>query len=150
RPEADGRRDPAGRDRQRPRARGGRGARPRGARRRLIVDERAGAARAAPGLRRPVCLDLLRLAVDRRRLGAAAADRDLDLPRLRLLRLRDVHLEDAVLVLGRDGLLADALRQSDRAREGAEPALVPEVPAVLDLLIALALGGHGQRAVVEL
>src|SRR5205814_3723416 len=47
-------------------------------------------------------------------------------------------------------LLGHALRQADRAREGAEAALEAVVAAVLDRLLALALGRDRQRAVVEL
>ena len=78
------------------------------------------------------------------------ADADLDLPRLRLLGLRDVQLEHAVRVDGGDRVVGDALGQADRAGERAEAALEPEVAAVLDLLLALALGRHGERRVVEL
>src|SRR5436305_5044885 len=87
-------------------------------------------------------------ALDRRLLRAA--DADLDLPRLRLLGLPHVQLQHTVLVLGLDRLLRHPLREPDRAREGAVPALEAVVAPVLDLLLALTLRRHGQRVRVEL
>jgi len=52
-----------------------------------------------------------------------------------------VDLEHAVLEVGLDGVDRDALRQGDRALEGAEAALVAVKALVLDLLGALALAG---------
>src|ERR671939_176151 len=82
-----------------------------------------------------------------RGLGAAA---DLDPARLRLLGLRDVDLENAVLVLGVDRALVGARRRADRAGERAEAPLVAIEALAGDLLRALALAAHGQRVVLEL
>src|ERR671929_1230761 len=89
---------------------------------------------------------LARRALDR----GLRAEADLDPARLRLLGLRDVDLEHAVLVLGADRALVGALRQADRARERAEAALEPVEALARDLLGALALAAHGQRVVLEL
>jgi len=61
-----------------------------------------------------------------------------------------VDLEHAVEVVRSDGVLLDALGQSDRAREAAEAPLVAIEAVVLALLRALALAADGQRAVVVL
>src|SRR5918911_3658405 len=97
----------------------------------------------------PVGSDLLPLARRALDRGLRAAA-DLDSARLRLLGLRDVDLEHAVLVLGLDRALVGALRQADRAGERAEPALVAVEALARDLLGALALAAHGQRVVLEL
>src|SRR5947208_9806631 len=89
---------------------------------------------------------LARRALDRG-LRAAA---NLDPARLRLLGLRDVDLEHAVCVLGLDRPLVGALRQTDRAGERAEPALVAVEALAGSFLRALALAAHGQRVVLEL
>src|SRR6266704_3120733 len=89
-------------------------------------------------------LFLRRGALDRRRRA------DLDPPRLRLLRLLHVHLEDTVVVVRRDVPVGDALRYGERAAEDAVASLEP-MEALLGLLLgtlALARDGHG--AVVEL
>src|SRR5919198_6163920 len=82
-------------------------------------------------------------------LGRRALDRglraaaDLDPARLRLLGLRHVDLEHAVLVLGLDRVLVRALRQADRAGKRAEPALEAVEALTGDLLGALALAADG-------
>ena len=65
---------------------------------------------------------------------------ELDLPRLRGLRLGDADLEDAVAVVGLDAFLGDALRNPDRTAEAPEPALEADEAVLLALLGAFALG----------
>src|SRR5215217_3443253 len=89
---------------------------------------------------------LLGLALD----GGIRGRADLDAPRLRLLRLLHVNLEDTVLVVGDDVALGHALRHSEGARERPVAALEAVEPLLRLLLRALPLGGDGQRAVVEL
>src|SRR5581483_9137309 len=104
-----------------------------------------------PGPSASVDADLLVLggvALDRRE--RRAADADLDLLGLRLLRLRDVHLEDAVRVVRGDLMLAHARGQADRPRERAVAALEAVDLVLRELLRALALGADRQRAVLEL
>src|SRR5205085_10990339 len=116
---------------------------------RMMSRNDEGGSLAALCERTPAGSDLLlpaRRAFDRG-LGATA---DLDPARLRLLGLRDVDLEHAVLVLGADRALVGALRQTDRAGERAEPALVAVEALARDLLGALALAAHGQRVFLEL
>src|SRR6266540_4278211 len=91
-------------------------------------------------------LPLLGVALDR----GAVARADLDPLRLRLLRLLHMDLEDTVLVVGVDVALGDALRHPEGARERPVAALEAVEPLIRLLLRALALGGDGQRAVVEL
>src|SRR3954471_22219889 len=80
--------------------------------------------------------------------GALATDGDL--ARLALLGLRDPDLEHAAVELGADRLGVDALRQRQRAREGAEGALHAVEALLAVLVLGLALAGDGQRAVLEL
>src|SRR3954447_662649 len=80
--------------------------------------------------------------------GALATDGDL--ARLALLGLRDPDLEHAAVELGADRLGVDALRQRQRAREGAEGALHAVEALLAVLVLGLALAGDGERAVLEL
>src|SRR5438094_9974933 len=101
--------------------------------------------RASLRLRRSIApSETLGLALD----GGLLAAADLDPARLRDLRLLHVDLEHAVLVFGVDLLLGHALRQADRARERAEPALVAVEALVRDFVGALALGAYGQGPVL--
>lgn len=58
-----------------------------------------------------------------------------------------MHLEDAVLVVGVDVTFADALRETDRPREGPVSALEAVEPLLRLLARTLALGGESQRTV---
>src|ERR1051326_3122931 len=73
---------------------------------------------------------------------------DLNLARLGVFLLRDLDLEDAVLVAGDDGIRVDAARQAERANEAAVRALDPVIVAVV-LLLELAFAAHGEQAVFE-
>src|SRR5215204_748593 len=80
--------------------------------------------------------------------GLSARDRDL--ARLALLGLRDADLEHATVEVGGDRLGVGALRQRQRAREGAERALHAVEALLLVLVLGLALARDGERAVLEL
>src|SRR5262249_11815843 len=70
--------------------------------------------------------------------------------RLSLLRLRDAHLEHALVEVRLYGVGVDALRQRERAAETAERTLDAVEPALLALLLGLALTRHGEDAVLHL
>src|SRR5512132_2502646 len=91
---------------------------------------------------------LLACAALERRLAVAA--RYLDPAWLALLRLRDPHLEHAVLEPRRDGVGVDAVRQGERAVETAERALDAVPPALLRLVLGLALARDREVAVLDL
>src|SRR2546421_12754113 len=80
------------------------------------------------------------------RLRTAVGDADLDLLRLHLLGLRNVDLEDPVLVRGLDRVLGHALRQADGAGERAETTLEAGIALLRDLSAPLALGAGPERA----
>src|SRR5262245_29987665 len=77
----------------------------------------------------PSCLARIRL----------RGDVDLDRPRFRFLTQREPHREDAVLILGRDPVGVDRLRQRERAAERAVAALAVVVLFVLHLARRLLL-----------
>src|SRR5262249_62083916 len=81
------------------------------------------------------------LALDRR----LRADADLDAARLGLLGLRHVDLEHAVLVVGVDRVLRNALRQADRPNERPVPALEAVEALAPPLARPLPPSRHGQR-----
>src|ERR1700677_4316927 len=65
--------------------------------------------------------ELIRILADQFGLRVRLAD--LNLARLRLLQDRNPDLQDAVAVVGLDGLGVQVLRQAHAARDGARPAL---------------------------
>src|SRR3954470_23457497 len=107
-----------------------------------------GAATLAPPPRAVTKLGGRRLAVAALRLDRLRRDRDL--ARLGLLGLRDPDLEHAAVEVRLDGLGVDALRQRQRAREGAEGALHAVVALLRGLVLGLALARDREHAVLDL
>src|SRR4051812_24487338 len=87
----------------------------------------------------PFCLDCISL----------SGDVDLDRSRLGVLAQRNPHGEDAVLVLGRDPIRVDGLRQRERAAERPVAPLDVVVLIVLDLDRRLLLAADGQDEVLD-
>src|SRR5215213_6410344 len=86
-------------------------------------------------------------------LRAGSLDRgvaDLYAGRLRLGRLWDPHLEDALVEVRLDLPGVDTLWQGQRAREVAEGTFDPVVPLALLLVLGLPLTGDRQDVVLDL
>src|SRR5437899_6492491 len=76
-------------------------------------------------------------------------DVDLDRPRLGFLTQREPHGEDAVLVLGRDPVGVNGLRQRERAAEGPVAPLDVLVLIVFDFACGFLLALDRQHEILD-
>src|ERR1700741_88096 len=97
----------------------------------------------------PRCFDLPNLPASSGRRGSLGLHVDLDLLRLGFLALRNDQRQDAILVIGLDGLGVHGAGKREAAAEGAISALDPQIVFLIHFLLEFACTANRKDVVLD-